>query len=132
MFARDKYTVFDRKVRKYRKGVHSEFFSIFFLDYIYILKDLKFVYKWLIYLSLVSLIAKRNSEMDTGVTAFKSTGLLSRFNYFFLIGGGWFLLGSMVLLSIWVSRSLFTLNLILLLQPFMHKVPRVTHVNLYE
>lgn len=30
MVPRDKYTIFDRKVRGYRKGIHSEFFSVFF------------------------------------------------------------------------------------------------------
>lgn len=31
MGARDKYWFFDRKVRSYRKGVHSKYFSSFFL-----------------------------------------------------------------------------------------------------
>jgi len=28
MVPRDKYTIFDRKEKKYRKGIHSEFLSI--------------------------------------------------------------------------------------------------------
>jgi len=27
MLAKDKYTIFDRKEKKYRKGIHSELFS---------------------------------------------------------------------------------------------------------
>lgn len=27
MLPKDKYTVFDRKVKRYRKGIHSEFFK---------------------------------------------------------------------------------------------------------
>jgi len=27
MLAKDKYTIFDRKEKKYRKGIHSEFFN---------------------------------------------------------------------------------------------------------
>lgn len=29
MLPKDKYTVFDRKVKRYRKGIHSELFSYF-------------------------------------------------------------------------------------------------------
>ncbi len=32
MRAKDKYTMFDRKEKTYRKGVHSELFSWHFLD----------------------------------------------------------------------------------------------------
>lgn len=31
MLPKDKYTVFDRKVKKYRKGIHSEFFCYYVL-----------------------------------------------------------------------------------------------------
>lgn len=49
MLAKDKYTIFDRKEKKYRKGIHSMLHAVFFVAALF----------WIILLRLSALAFRR-------------------------------------------------------------------------